>query len=309
MSSTKSVQETGGAGRMPGIAGAEAIAGPARRPVTPLVQAGPAGRTSTYRATSIVFQREVFRFLRDRMRIASALMQPVLFLLVLASGLSALTAGTLPGTSLRAVMFPGTLVMAVLFTAVFSAGSIGWDREFGFLREMLVAPIGRGSIVLGKVSAGAATAGAQGLFILVLAGLADVPYDVPMLLAVFGETLLLAFTMAAFGALLATRMKSVQGFMAVTQMSLMPLFFASGALFPLAGLPGWLRVATLINPLTYCVDPIRRTVLASLHLRGGYGRGVTWNGWQLPLGLELAVVAVLGLAMLWIAIAQFRKIQ
>jgi ABC-2 type transport system permease protein len=173
---------------------------------------------------------------------------------------------------------------------------------------MLVAPVGRGSIVLGKVAAGAVTASAQGLVILLLAGLAGVPYDVPVLLAVLGETLILAFTMAALGALLATSMKSVQGFMAVTQMSLMPLFFASGALFPVSGLPAWLRVITLVNPLTYAVDPIRRTVYGALHLSAAYP-GVTWGSWTLPLGLELLVVALLGIAMLGGAIARFRRIQ
>jgi ABC-2 type transport system permease protein len=271
------------------------------------------GFGTTYRATRIVFRREVIRFFNDRMRIFSAMIQPVLFLLVLGTGLSVVSAGSLGGISLRAIMFPGVLAMAVLFTAVFAAGSIGWDREFGFLREMLVAPVSRGSIIAGKVAGGAATAALQGIAILVLAGLADVPYHPLMLLELVGEIALFAFALASFGAMLAARMKSVQAFMAVTQMTLMPLFFTSGALFPLSGLPLWLKILTWINPLTYAVDPIRRTVFANLDLsdavRATYAGGVRWGGWQLPLGLELVVVLGLGCVMLWAAILRFRKAE
>lgn len=284
-------------------------------PGAPVIRAtaAPAGPGSFYRAATVVFQRELIKFSRDRMRIATALLQPVLFLLVLGTGLGVLTRGSLGGGSLKALLFPGILVMAVMFTAVFSAGSIGWDREFGFLREMLVAPIGRSSIIVGKVAGGAVTSCLQGLVILALAWFADVPYDPLMIVEVAGATLLFACTMSAFGALLAAWISSVQGFMAVTQMSLMPLFFTSGALFPTSGLPAWLRIVTLANPLTYCVDPIRRIVFAVLRpgasAGSGYAAGVTWDGWRLPIGLELGVVAVLGLVLLWLAVLRFRRVQ
>ena len=175
--------------------------------------------------------------------------------------------------NLRTFMFPGALAMTVLFTSVFSAGSIVWDREFGFLREMLVAPISRASIVVGKALGGATVATFQGVIILALAGLVGVPYSPTLILAVLGELMLLSFTLTAFGIMAAARIKSFQAFMALTQMLLMPLFFLSGALFPLGNLPSWLRLLTRVNPLTYAVDPIRRSVFAHLdvsaHARAG----------------------------------------
>src|SRR5256885_445587 len=118
------------------------------------------------RAIRVVWQREMIRFSRDRLRMVTSLIQPVLVLFVLGSGLSSITTGSVGNVDLRTFMYPGALSMAVLFTAMFSAGSIVWDREFGFLREMLVAPISRASIVLGKSFGGATTATLQGVLIL-----------------------------------------------------------------------------------------------------------------------------------------------
>ena len=127
--------------------------------------------------------------------------------------------------------------MSVLFTAIFSAASIVWDREFGFLREMLVAPVSRSAIVIGKCLGGATVSTFQGIVILALAGAAGVPYDPVLFLTVIGELLLLSFTLTAFGVMMAARIKQIQAFMALTQMLVMPLFFLSGALYPLNGLP------------------------------------------------------------------------
>lgn len=263
------------------------------------------------RAVRIVWQRELIRFTRDRIRIVTALVQPALFLFVLGGGLSSLTARAVPGLNFRTFMFPGALAMAVLFTAVFSAGSIVWDREFGFLREMLVAPVSRASIVVGKCLGGASVATIQGVLVLSLGGAVGVPYSPTLLAILLLELLLLAFTLTAFGVMVAARITQFQSFMAVTQMFLMPLFFLSGALFPLAGLPAWLQVLTRINPLTYAVDPIRRAVFDHLPIspavRQVVDPGVTWNGWHVPSMVELGIVAAMGLGMLGVAIAEFRR--
>src|SRR3954466_14165595 len=134
------------------------------------------------RAIRVVWQREMIRFGRDRLRVITSLIQPVLFLFVLGTGLSTITQGTTQNLNLRTFMFPGALSMAVLFTAMFSAGSMVWDREFGFLREMLVAPVGRWSIVLGKCLGGATTSALQGVLILLLAGIVGVPYSPTLML-------------------------------------------------------------------------------------------------------------------------------
>ena len=201
--------------------------------------------------------------------------------------------------------------MSVLFTAIFSAASIVWDREFGFLREMLVAPVSRSAIVIGKCLGGATVATFQGIVILALAGLAHVPYDPVLFLIIIGELLLLSFTLTAFGVMMAARIKQIQAFMALTQMLVMPLFFLSGALYPLRGLPGWLTVLTRLDPLTYIVYPMRYAVFSHLTLPPAatelLSPSLTWFGWTVPVGLSLGMVALMGAALLTIAILEFQK--
>ena len=266
------------------------------------------------RAVSIVWRRELIRFRTDRLRAITSLVQPVLFLFVLGTGLSRLAGRGLPvGVDFRTFIYPGVLAMSVLFTAIFSAASIVWDREFGFLREMLVAPVRRWAIVIGKCLGGATVATFQGLIFLALAGVAHVPYDPLLLLTLVGELLLLSFTLTAFGVMMAARIKQIQAFMALTQLFVLPLFFLSGALYPLNGLPAWLTVLTRIDPLTYIVAPMRHAVFAHLSINplalNALSPGVTWGGWVVPVGLSLAMVAAMGLAMLGIAIAEFRKTE
>ena len=264
------------------------------------------------RAVSIVWRRELIRFQRDRLRAITSLIQPLLFLLVLGTGLSALAQGSMPpGVDFKTFIYPGVLAMSVLFTAIFSAASIVWDREFGFLREMLVAPVSRASIVIGKCLGGATIATFQGIIMLALAGLAGVPYDPVLMLILIGEMLLLAFTLTAFGVMMAARITQFQAFMALTQMLVMPLFFLSGALYPLRGLPGWLSVLTRIDPLTYVVGPMRHAVFEHLPLSpqavDALSPSITWAGWPVPIPLSLGIVAAMGLGMMLIAIATFSK--
>jgi ABC-2 type transport system permease protein len=266
------------------------------------------------RAVSIVWRRELIRFRTDRLRAITSLVQPVLFLFVLGTGLSRLAShGLAAGVDYRTFIYPGVLAMSVLFTSIFSAASIVWDREFGFLREMLVAPVRRWAIVVGKCLGGATVATFQGLIFLALAGVAHVPYDPLLLLTLVGELLLLSFTLTAFGVMVAARIKQIQAFMAVTQLFVLPLFFLSGALYPLNGLPAWLTVLTRIDPLTYIVNPIRSAVFDHLSIRPfavhALSPGITWFGWVVPVGLCLAMVAAMGAAMLAIAIAEFRKTE
>jgi ABC-2 type transport system permease protein len=271
------------------------------------------GLRQDLRAVKIVWQRELIRFVSDRARMLTSLLQPVLFLFVLGTGLSALVSGGAGGVNLRTFMFPGVLSMALLFTAAFSAGSVVWDREFGFLREMLVAPVRRGAIMIGKCLGGATVAAGQGLVFLSLAGLVHVPYSPVLLLTLVAELLLLAFTLTAFGLMAAARIRSMQSFMAVVQMFLLPMFFLSGALYPLSNLPTWLRALNRIDPLTYAVDPMRRAVFAHLDIPAVAQRvlnpGVTWWGWRVPTLVELALVLMMGVVMLGIAIGEFSRAE
>jgi ABC-2 type transport system permease protein len=203
------------------------------------------------------------------------------------------------------------LAMSVMFTAIFSAASIVWDREFGFLREMLVAPVSRSAIVIGKILGGATIATFQGVIVLALAGLADVPYDPVLMITLVGELLLLAFTLTSFGVMMAARITQFQAFMAVTQMLVMPLFFLSGALYPLTGLPAWLSILTRLDPLTYVVGPMRHAVFTHLNISEAamqaMSPGITWAGWQVPILLSLGIVAVMGLVMMGVAIVTFSR--
>jgi ABC-2 type transport system permease protein len=264
---------------------------------------------SELRAIKIVWRRELLRFVNDRLRIVTALVQPLLFLFVLGSGLQQLSSASTHGVNLKTFIYPGILCLAVMFTAMFAAASIVWDREFGFLREMMVAPVMRSSIVIGKCLGGATVASFQGVILLLVAWTVDVPYGAGLVLGIFALQLLLAFTITAFGVMVAIRINQMQSFMGVMQMVVMPMFFISGALFPVSNLPGWLAVLNRLDPLTYAVDPMRRVVFNHLDISASARRaldpGVTWWGWRVPTLLEVAIVAVMGLVMLGIAIWEF----
>ena len=271
------------------------------------------GLRQDWRGVKVVWQREMIRFGQDRLRAISALLQPILFLFVLGTGLSTLTDDATGGVSLRTFMFPGVLATSVLFTAVFSSASIVWDREFGFLREMLVAPVRRGSILVGKALGGATVATMQSLVILALAGTVGVPYDLTMIVLLVGQLFLLSFALCAVGLVIAARVQQIQSMMGVMQMLLLPLSFLSGALYPLTGLPGWLTTLTLLNPVTYAVHAIRTTVFNYLDAPQSsldeLNPPLEWFGWPVPIAVQLGVVLVLGLGLLWFAIKQFDKAE
>jgi ABC-2 type transport system permease protein len=264
---------------------------------------------SELRAMKIVWRREMIRFVNDRMRIVTSLIQPLLFLFVLGSGLQQLSSASTHGVDLKTFIYPGVLCISVMFTAMFSAASIVWDREFGFLREMMVAPVRRSSIVIGKALGGATVASFQGLILVCLAGAVHVPYDPTLIVGILAIQALLAFSITAFGLMVAVRIKTMQAFMGVMQLIILPMFFISGALFPLAALPGWLAALNKIDPLTYAVDPMRKLVFSHLDIsaqaRHALSPGLTWGGWHVPALLEIAMVALLGVTLLAIAIWEF----
>lgn len=262
------------------------------------------------RGLRVVWERELIRFMRNRLRIVTSLVQPVLFLFVLGTGLTRIT-GPLAGFDFRTFVFPGIVAMTVLFSAMFSAVSIVWDREFGFLREMLLAPISRPALLIGKILGGATVATMQGVLILAFAGAVRVPYSPVLLLTLVGEMALAAVMITAIGVLIASAVSQMEGFQAVLQFVAMPMFFLSGAMFPLTGLPGWLGVLTRFDPLTYAVDPMRRAIFA--HLTGSpevtaqLAPNVTWGFWSLGTAAELGVVALVTVAALLAATARFRR--
>jgi ABC-2 type transport system permease protein len=268
---------------------------------------------SEARAVKIVWRRELIRFAGDRTQMLMWLIQPLLFLFVLGSGLQTLSAPSTDGVDLKTFIFPGVLCMGAMFTGIFSSASLVWDRELGFLREMMVAPVSRSSIIIGKCLGGATVASSQGVILLALAGLVDVPYHPMLILGVFGLLLLISFTVTAFGVLVAVRIKRAQTFTYVMQMFVMPMFFVSGAFFPVSGLPTWLGALNRIDPLTYAVDAMRHLVFNHLDIsqaaRQTLDPGIAWFGWQLPPLFEAGIVLLLGLASMGVAIRQFSRTE
>lgn len=270
----------------------------------------PGRLAATLRGIYIVWYRDLLRWSRERPRIAVSLAQPILFLVVFGAGLGSSLGGAFGAggmTSYAEFVFPGVLGMAVLFAAVFGAVSIVWDREFGFLKEILVAPIDRSAVAIGKALGGATQALFQGLIMLVLAPFIGIELTIGSVLLLVPFVFVLAFALSALGVALASRMKSIQSFQVVMNFLIMPMFFLSGSLFPLSGLPEWMTVLTRINPVTYGMDPIRRILLEPSMPGAADALGLTLFGWTLPIGLEALILVAFGTVMLGMAVLNFRR--
>ena len=261
------------------------------------------------RAVAAVWKREMITFRRERLHLVVSLLQPLLILVALGVGLGTVVPEDDSGLGYVTFLFPGVLVMAVQPPAFAIGASILWDREFGFLREMLVAPVRRESLLLGKVLAGTTIATYHGGILLVFAGAAGVPYDPALFAGLVAVLALASFAMTGLGALLAVWVPSPKSFQAVTGLLLGPLVFLSGAFFPLAGLPSWLVGLTALNPLTYAVDAARRTLVAHLpaDASGGMFGGLELGGVRLGLSVELAVLTVFGTVFLLLAARRFAR--
>jgi ABC-2 type transport system permease protein len=262
------------------------------------------------RTIAMVWRRELIRFVRTRTRILTGLVQPLLFLFVLGYGMSNLV-GSTAGFDFKKFVFPGVVAMSVVSTAIFAAMSIVWDREFGFLREMLIAPVSRTALVLGKTAGGATIATLQGTIMLVLAPLIGVHLTPVLVAQVIGLELLMAVALTAFGVFIASRISKMESFQVVMQLLLLPMLFLSGAMFPLSGLPSWLGAITRINPLTYAVDPLRHVVFAAQRMppaaRQRFPTGIEIFGRTLPLGAEIGIVFAFAIVFLTLAIHAFGR--
>src|SRR3569833_593617 len=243
------------------------------------------------RAALVVWEREMIRFRRDPARVASSVVQPLLFLFVLGGGLSSLVQAGTGGVDFKTFLFPGGLSMSVLFTAAFAGISMVWDREFGFLREMLVAPVSAAAILAGKCLGGASVAPLQAVIVILLAGLVGVPYDPLMILELLVLLFIMSFMITALGLVLASRVKQVLSAMPLVQMIITPLMFLSGALFPLRRLPAWLAIVVHINPMTYAVEPVLASVFDRLTMpaeaRAILDPGIWWGSYQVPVWLQV----------------------
>ncbi len=274
------------------------------------------------RGLYIIWYRDLLRWWRDRQRILPSLVQPLLYLFVFGVGLGASLAGPRTagatasagalGVSYTTFMYPGVLAMSVLFTSIFSAVSIVWDREFGFLKEIQVAPLSRVSVALGKTLGGSSVAVLQASLLLLVSPLVGVWFTPGTILAALGLLLLLAFTLSAIGVAVASRMKTMEGFQLIMNFVLLPLLFLSGAFFPLANLPLWLAVLTHLDPAAYAVDALRRVVLASAGVPPETLARLALtapSGEPLQLGADVAVLLGFSLPALALAVRWFGRAE
>jgi ABC-2 type transport system permease protein len=285
---------------VPDVRGPASAGGAERRAVP-----GGGGRPGRWRhelrAAYAIWLRELTRFVSERTRIAGALGQPLIYLAIMGTGFGAtFRAAAAPrGFSYLQFMYPGVLGMTVLFTAMFSAISIIWDREFGFLKEILVAPVARVSIVAGKVAGGATVATLQGVLLLVLAPLVGIHLGAPQVAGIVLVMLLVAASLTSVGLIIASRMATMEGFQVVMNFLVLPLWLLSGAFFPLRGLPAWMAALTRIDPLTYAVDALRGLI---------YGRSLLAGALVVhSYRVNVAISALFLAAMLTGAAATFRS--
>jgi ABC-2 type transport system permease protein len=241
--------------------------------------------------------REVKRYLRDRVRIVSSFVQPVLWLVIFGTGIR-FSAGLVNVTP-QEYIFPGIIGQTLLFTSMFMGISVIWDREFGFLKEILVAPISRMSIFLGKMLGDSTDAVIQGILVFLLGILLGIRLNAVMFLEVLPIMLLTTFGLVSVGLTIASYIENLESFGAIQSFINLPLFFLSGALFPVSGssVPGWLQIAAKFNPLTYSVDALRNITL-----------GIGWQPGPLhPLYFDVLVIFGFDIAMIIIGTRAFSR--
>jgi ABC-2 type transport system permease protein len=238
--------------------------------------------------------REIKRYLRDRARIISSFFQPLLWLVIFGSGIR--FSGTIGNLTTQQYIFPGIIGQTLLFTSMFMGISVIWDREFGFLKEILVAPISRFSVFLGKMLGDSTDAVIQGIIVFVLGILLGIRLDPIMFLEVLPVMILVTFGLVSIGLTIASFIESLESFGTIQSFINLPLFFLSGALFPIRGdVPNWLQIASSFNPLTYGVDALRTIIL-----------GEAWQPLH-PLYYNLLVICSFDLTMIIIGTLAFSK--
>jgi len=250
------------------------------------------------KAVYVITMREFIKFTREKSRLLGTMARPILWLFVVGGGMGKLVKVS-GGVSYIQFIFPGMIGMTILFASIFSAISIVWDREFGFLKEILVAPISRFSIVFGKAMSGAVISLFQVLIILAFAPVIGVGIGVGQFFLLLLFSLLLAFSLTAMGILVASRMTSYEGFNIIMNFLVMPMFFLSGAMYPVKLLPPVLMEVSHFNPLTYGVDALKNVTLA--HAAGSP------MGPEYPLSMDLALVCGFMVVMVVLANLSFRK--
>jgi len=242
----------------------------------------------------ILWLRQIKKYLRSRSRMIGSLAQPLLFLLALGYGFGSVFQRAGQGNYLN-FLAPGIIGMSIIFTAIFSGMEVIWDRQFGFLKETLVAPMPRFNIMIGRTLGGATVATMQGVIVMFISLIFGFhPVSWPAVIPAMGIMFLVALLFTSLGTMIASLLDDMQGFQLIMNFLVMPLFFLSGALFPFQGLPKALAIIARIDPLSYGIDALR----ALLINMGHYG-----------LGMDVVVLAAITLVFLWLGSYFFKKIE
>jgi len=252
---------------------------------------------SQLRALYTLWLRETKRFVRDRARVIISFVQPVLWLVVFAAGFGARL--IIPGIGYQQYLFPGIIGQTLLFTSMFMGISVIWDKEFGFMKEILVSPVSRFTIFMGKMLGDSSASLLQGIIVFVFGFILGIPFNPLALFAALPIMLLLTFGLVSVGLILASFMGSLENFGAIQTFINLPLFFLSGALFPIsgAGTPEWLQVASAFDPLTYGIDALRTVIL-----------GAAWTPLH-PLYINIGIVGVFDVVMVGIGTWAFSRMK
>jgi ABC-2 type transport system permease protein len=247
-------------------------------------------------AIYILWLRELKRYVRSRAQIVASLGQPMLYLLVLGFGLGPVFQRAGNGNYLQ-FMAPGVIGMTVLFSSIFSGLGLLWDRQFGFLKETLVAPVPRLQIMIGRTMGGATVAVIQGLLVTLICVIAGFrPVSFAMVPVAMGFMILIALLFAALGVAIGSSLQDMQGFQLIMNFLVMPIYFLSGALFPLVNLPIALKIITRLDPLSYGIDGMRNVLLGASHA-------------AFDPRLDLLVLVVVGSILLVFGAYRFSKIE
>jgi ABC-2 type transport system permease protein len=256
------------------------------------------------RGVYTIWYRDMIRFRKDRVRLIGAIFMPLLFLFVFGSGLGSQMGMLRPGINFSQFLFPGIIGMTVLMNSFMSGVSVVWDREFGFLKEVLVAPINRASVAVGKTLGAATVAIIQGAIILLFAPLIEVSLSPGTVALLLPSMFLLALAMGSFGVLLATRIRTIEAFQAIMPMLTFPMIFLSGVFFSVEDAPLWMSIASKINPATYGITIIRQIAL------GGIPQAtfeLSLFGHPLSLWDNVGILAAFGALMILLAMRSFGR--
>lgn len=238
-----------------------------------------------------VWLREAKIYIREKERLISSVISPLLWIFGFGAGLGS-TVEMISGYPYQIFIYPGIMVMTVLFTSLFYGVYIIWDRKLDFLKEVLVAPISRASVFAGKMLGGATDAMVQVIYLIIIGFFISIPFTPLVILEAFLMLLLISIAMVSIGLVIGANLKSPEGFSLVINFVMWPMFFFSGALFPVSNLAPWLSAVTYINPLTYGVDAMRGIILGINHF---------------PILLDAGVLVLFAAIIMGIGILSFRR--